>query len=388
MIATLDFLLIFLLLTVPVYWLLPDRMFALREGFLVAASTLLIFSLSPIILIWLGVYVLAIGAFVLAWKMGVPAAFLKAASWLFFVPLALIELVDSADFAQWILGPFDGADPNFTLHAYLGASYCAVRGFLIVRDGLSRGAFRMMSSINALTFFGSFIAGPIAGSNLFVREAVAPRLTLDHVVVGLCRIGWGAAIYLVLKPWIVDLKLPAVSSLQAAFAWLDMYRKFLTLYIDFAGYSEVAIGIAMLFGIRLPENFNNPLVSTSIQEFWQRWHMSLGAFISTYLFKPMVRAFGRPQLAMLAAFTLVGVWHSVTPTYLIWGLGHGTALFLNMEYRKRAAAGALPKWGQHFPGWLGWILTITWVAYLSAIANAPSLLDAGRFTVSLVGIQL
>ena len=111
----------------------------------------------------------------------------------------------------------------------------------------------------------------------------------------------------------------------------DMYLSFAALYFDFSGYSLLAIACAAMFGVRLPENFNRPYLATNIQAFWQRWHMSLNAFIGTYLFKPMVRATGSPRLGIFLAFVAAGLWHKASLGYLAWGIGHGVALSLFMK---------------------------------------------------------
>ena len=99
--------------------------------------------------------------------------------------------------------------------------------------------------------------------------------------------------------------------------------------------------MGLLFNLRLSENFRFPLIAHSIQNFWQRWHLTLAAFVSTYVFKPLVRCTGRPALAIFGDFTLVGLWHEVSLGYLLWGLGHGSALALTLAYRERMRGRAL-----------------------------------------------
>ncbi|MGI3167281.1 MBOAT family O-acyltransferase [Pseudooceanicola sp. 200-1SW] len=169
-----------------------------------------------------------------------------------------------------------------------------------------------------------------------------------------------------------------------ALAWLEMYRHFLVLYLDFTGYSDIAIGSGLLFGIRIPENFRWPLVSTSIQEFWQRWHLSLGAFIGTYLFKPIVRQTGKPALGIFLAFLFVGLWHNVSIPYLIWGFGHGAALAITMMLRKAGAFKTTSALAARAMQLGGWLFTISFVSFMSSFANQGSLEGPVLFIRSLI----
>jgi len=392
MIASLDILILVLAIVVPVYWLLPRGWEIVREIALIAVSMLLVFAMSPVILLWLVPYYLLAAGLYHSTRLGLSTATVKALSWGLFLPLIFFEFVPSEDVIGLLGWQSPQNHPDLQLRAFLGASYCAIRSFLIVREGLARKSFAPVPSLLTMTFFGSYVAGPIAGSNPFVRSAIADRLTIETSLVGLSRIGWGAALLLVIKPALVEFELsglfgPEAGTGTTASAWLEMYKEFFALYFDFLGYSHTAIGIALLFGVTLPENFHNPLAATSMQEFWQRWHMSLGIFISTYLFKPLVRSTGRPEIAVFLAFAVIGLWHRVTWTYFIWGLGHGTALMLNMIWKKRTANLLLSDTANRVTLVMGWAATMTWVAFLSTIANAPSLADAGRLAVELAGFD-
>lgn len=391
MIASLEIMMLSLALLVPLYWLIPTPLALLREALVVAASLLLIVLMSPVIIVWLVPYYIVAAALFYATRLGLGKEAAKTLSWGLFLPLAAFEYVPAADVVAGLGWQSPGNDANLTAQAYLGASYCAIRSFLVVREGLARDHFAPMPSLLSMTFFGSYIAGPIAGSNPFVRGAIATSLTHEGALTGLARIGWGAALLLVVKPVIVDFEMtrllgPIAAKTTTLGAWLLVYKDFLALFVDFAGYSHTAIGTALLFGIKLPENFRNPLVATSMQEFWQRWHMSLGAFISTYLFKPIVRRIGRPEVAIFLAFALIGLWHQVTWMYFIWGVGHGAALMLNMMWRKRTAELPEPSPSARRVSKLtGWVLTMTWVSILSAIANSASLAEAGKLVATLLG---
>jgi alginate O-acetyltransferase complex protein AlgI len=149
------------------------------------------------------------------------------------------------------------------------------------------------------------------------------------------------------------------------------------IYFDFSGYSDMAIGSAGMLGIEIPRNFDMPFRAKSIIEFWQRWHISLTAFITTYLYTPILRSFNRPTIvaasfSTIAAMAVAGLWHGPSWTFVLFGLVHGIALAINQIWRKKQ----LPK----LPAWLSWMATfalvnVAFIFFRSAtIGNAMKLL--------------
>ncbi|MGH1417086.1 MAG: MBOAT family O-acyltransferase [Pelagimonas sp.] len=379
------FLLLWLLgLTVPVYWAAPHA--GLRLCILSCVSLLLLWTLSPLIPVTLVFYGFLIWGFARAQQSGVSADTLRRMSWGVFLPLAVLEFVPAQWFVQGLLGQTALNAPTLVGFAFLGVSYTAIRAFILIRERVNGRGASVLETTAGLTFFGSFVAGPIAGGKPW--QDLQATLKGRDMLIAFSRVFWGAAMLLALKPMVEGVDIAAVTGLapdSRAVAWLSMYRGFLALYIDFSGYSDVAIGTALLYGVKLPENFNWPLRATSIQEFWRRWHMSLGAFIGTYLFKPFVRSVGKPSRAIFLAFTAVGFWHSVTLPYFIWGVGHGAALALNMilrkRYEKRIQSGPrLVRWANVG---LGWVFTISYVSFLSRFANSSDIHEAWAFVTQL-----
>lgn len=125
---------------------------------------------------------------------------------------------------------------------------------------------------------------------------------------------------------IFNLQSPVISP---AFAWLVILSYSLQLYYDFSGYTDMAIGLGRMMGARFMENFNFPYLSTSISDFWRRWHISLSTWFREIVFYPLERRrfkwFGQ-QINILIVFALTGLWHGFTSNFLIWGLFHGSAL--------------------------------------------------------------
>lgn len=192
------------------------------------------------------------------------------------------------------------------------------------------------------SFFPHLIAGPIVRFRDVIGDFVRPQLGVDTFSAGISRFAHG----LLKKVVIADNVAPiadAVFSLPAgeagfASAWIGTAAYALQIYFDFSGYSDMAIGLAMMFGIRFTENFHRPYASRSITEFWRRWHVTLSSWFRDYLYVPLGGNRGGPIATyrnLLIVFVATGLWHGAGWTFLCWGLFHG--LFLVLE---RLLAGA------------------------------------------------
>jgi D-alanyl-lipoteichoic acid acyltransferase DltB (MBOAT superfamily) len=119
--------------------------------------------------------------------------------------------------------------------------------------------------------------------------------------------------------------------------WLFLLALAGRIYYDFSGYTDIALGLAMMMGIKLPPNFNGPYGASNIRDFWQRWHMSLSFWIRDYIYIPLGGSqHGLPRriLSGILAFALCGLWHGASWNFLFWGLYHGLGLAINTVYRK------------------------------------------------------
>ena len=150
-------------------------------------------------------------------------------------------------------------------------------------------------------------------------------------------------------------------------SWLGAVAYGLQIYFDFSGYSEMAIGLALMFGIRFPINFFSPYKATSIIEFWRRWHMTMTRFFQEYVYVPLQFAIGRRSewtgfryLIIFIMMFLVGLWHGAGWTWVVWGSAHGLLLVINHLWRAGRSLAGVPynpqrRWpaGRVF----GWVLT-------------------------------
>jgi D-alanyl-lipoteichoic acid acyltransferase DltB (MBOAT superfamily) len=108
--------------------------------------------------------------------------------------------------------------------------------------------------------------------------------------------------------------------------YLDCFRYGLNLYLQFAGFSDVAIGFGLLLGFRIAENFRSPFLAPNIAEFWRRWHITLSSWCRDYVYMPVAASTRRPVPAILAAMLVLGLWHELSPRFLAWGLYHGAGI--------------------------------------------------------------
>jgi alginate O-acetyltransferase complex protein AlgI len=146
-------------------------------------------------------------------------------------------------------------------------------------------------------------------------------------------------------------------------AWYAAFMYTLQIYFDFSGYSDMAIGLGRVLGFTYKENFNYPYASTSVREFWRRWHISLGSFFRDYVYIPLGgnrRGLGRTIINTMAVWTLTGLWHGANWTFLLWGFYYGVLLTLDLLGGKKITA-VLPKA-------VNWVITmalvvISWVIF-------------------------
>ena len=128
--------------------------------------------------------------------------------------------------------------------------------------------------------------------------------------------------------------------------------------MQFAGYSDLAIGMGLLWGIRVMENFNHPFMATNMQDFWTRWHISLSGWCKDYVFQPIL-AFGRNRwLALVAAMLVLALWHEISWRYILWGVFHSLLILLTVIIRRNSPSFSNYINHHYFGRWLGrlWVL--------------------------------
>lgn len=233
-------------------------------------------------------------------------------------------------------------------------------------------------------FFPHLIAGPIIRHHELIPQfasLVAKHIDRELVARGLLLFALG----LVKKVWLADQLAPladagfAQAAPGTAAAWQAALAYSLQLYFDFSGYSDMALGLAGMFGLTLPVNFDAPYRATSIRDFWRRWHMTLSRFLRDYLYIPLggsrsgaLRAYGATLLTML----LCGLWHGAGWTFIAWGGLHGVAVCCNRWWLN---------FGRPLPAALGWLLTMVFVIIGWVLFRADDFHVAARMLSAMAG---
>jgi alginate O-acetyltransferase complex protein AlgI len=221
----------------------------------------------------------------------------------------------------------------------VGISFFTFQGMSYVLDVWRREmkAFRNpLDIVLCVAFFPHLIAGPIVRLSHLADQLVHRPRRWEDFSIGAARFTWGLA----KKVLIADVCAQvadtgfglAPADHTAPTAWLALLAYTLQIYFDFSGYSDMAIGLARLFGFRFPENFNHPYAAVSVTDFWRRWHMSLSQWFRDYLYIPLggnrVSAEWKVYRNLLVVFLVTGLWHGAAWTFVLWGLYHGVILMI------------------------------------------------------------
>jgi D-alanyl-lipoteichoic acid acyltransferase DltB (MBOAT superfamily) len=198
-----------------------------------------------------------------------------------------------------------------------------------------------------VVFFPQLVAGPILRASQFLPQLHRrPQFTAKGMEEGLFRILQGVVKVIVLGNWIAGGFHDAVFSSPSSYTSLEnllaLYAFTLQIYVDFSGYSDIAIGVGRLLGFHIPENFDRPYQATNIGEFWRRWHMTLSTWLRDYLFFPLGGSRGSPQrtyMNLWITMFLVGMWHGASWNFVIYSNLHAFAMVFNRwnRLRKRAS---------------------------------------------------
>jgi alginate O-acetyltransferase complex protein AlgI len=203
-------------------------------------------------------------------------------------------------------------------------SYLGFRGISYLASVYKRRRIEVSAGLMQMLFFPMLFMGPIARVENFEREYRNYGEVLERLVLGLAMLIAG----FVCGHYVID-DVRHAGGLHWSIFWVGAFANSFQFYFTFAGYTHLIIGLGILVGFKLPENFNNPYLATSISDFWRRWHMSLSYWVRDYVYIPLggnrkgiVRKCGNLMLAM----SVVGIWHGLTLNYFLWGLFHGLLL--------------------------------------------------------------
>lgn len=185
-----------------------------------------------------------------------------------------------------------------------------------------------------IMMFPQLIAGPIVRYR-DVNNEIAKRVSsLDMVETGIKRfiVGFAKKVFIANSMGnVADTIFSLNGTTNTAYAWLGAISYALQIYFDFSAYSDMAIGLGLIFGFHFNENFNYPYISKSIQEFWRRWHISLSSWFKDYVYIPLGgnrKGIFRTYINLFIVFLLTGIWHGAAWQFIIWGLVHGCFMLI------------------------------------------------------------
>jgi len=231
-----------------------------------------------------------------------------------------------------------------------------------------------------LSFFPHLVAGPIVRPRDFLPQlATPPVVDGARIERALARIavGYGKKILFadVLAGYVEAVFAHGPEAPTGLNVLLGVYAYAFQIYFDFSGYTDIALGVSQLFGLRLPENFDRPYLAASPREFWQRWHISLSTWLRDYLYVSLGGnrvSRWRTYLNLFATMVLGGLWHGASWTFVLWGALHGALLALHRRISE-AGPGVAPR----SPLWLRRLVTFHLVCLAWIFFRAPTLAAAG-----------
>lgn len=244
-----------------------------------------------------------------------------------------------------------------------------------------------------VAFFPQLVAGPITRWTIMREQIEQPRhMQLTPFFIGLSMLLVGLFEKIVLADTVfapVANDIFALNELATAQAWLGMIAFSGQIFCDFAGYSTCALGLALMFGFRLPANFRNPYAAVGFSDFWRRWHISLSSWLRDYLYIPLGgNRYGRllTYRNLMLTMLLGGLWHGAAWTFVIWGGLHGSYLMLERVVRSwHKALGLSPP--KLLTAIFIWLLTLLAVMYAWVWFRADSIAFALHFSAQLLDMS-
>lgn len=286
--------------------------------------------------------------------------------------------------------------PRLDLALPLGISFFTFHHVMYLTD-LRRGQAPRYDLVRYglyIAFFPQVLAGPLVRwreiMHQFEERPYQRPDAMERFGRGLLLLTAGLAKKVLLGDPLAEYATPVFAAAAAgqvvsmAQAWQGTLAFTFQIYFDFSGYTDMALGLALLVGIVLPQNFETPYRAASIQDFWRRWHMTLSRFLRDYLYIGLGgsrQGLPRQILALFATMALGGLWHGAGATFVAWGAAHGLALIAALLWRRA---------GLPMPALLGWLLTflfvsLCWVLFRAAHFEAALLIFKGLLGFAPIG---
>lgn len=251
-----------------------------------------------------------------------------------------------------------------------------------------------------VSFFPQLIAGPIVHHKEIIPQFMAPENLspkLTNFAIGLSIFALGLFKKTVIADSLSSYVGPIYDgtgvegNLDFFVAWGATLAYTFQLYFDFSGYSDMAVGCSRMFGVKLPVNFFSPYKSTSIIEFWRRWHITLSRFLRDYLYIALGgsrHGSYRRYVNLFLTMLLGGLWHGAGWTFVVWGALHGAFLIVNHGWRNMMSRTGLTVSGHHLYAAVSWLLTFTVVVFSWVYFRAPTMERANQIASSMLGLSV
>lgn len=308
-----------------------------------------------------------------AWILGVAVALDLLVLGVFKYYAFFVESFDRA------LGPFSLPLPLLTIALPVGVSFFTFQAISYVVD-VKRRLVEPASLVDVtiyLSFFPHLVAGPIVRAREFLPQLQQPPDPRKVAVgSGIALIALGLVKKLAIADTLAREVVDPVFAVPDAYAapdlWLAAYAYTAQIYCDFSGYTDMAIGLALLMGYVFPQNFRSPYRATGFSDFWRRWHMTLSRFLRDFLYIPLggnrkgkLKTYRNLMLTMV----LGGLWHGAAWPFVLWGFFHGTCLCIEHAWRGRVK----------IPGWVRWAVTFQLVVFGWILFRSPNMDIFGTF---------
>jgi len=250
--------------------------------------------------------------------------------------------------------------------------------------------YDFLNYANFVTFFPQLIAGPIVHHQEMMPQFSAIRnmaINHKHLAMGVFIFSIGLFKKIVIADtfaiW-ATAGFDTATTLNLFEAWATSLSFTFQLYFDFSGYTDMAIGLALLFNIKLPINFNSPYKSTSMIEVWTRCHITLSRFVNQYIFKPVLKlfkkySFGKGMLALFISMVILGLWHGASWMFVWFGVMHGAGLVVNHTWKKKIKI--------KLPHLLGLFITFNFINISMVLFRAREWGDATRVLGAMFSVD-
>ena len=261
---------------------------------------------------------------------------------------------------------------TFQQIAYLVDSY----------KGLTKG-YNFLNYSLFVTFFPQLIAGPIVAHHEMMPQFARLRNLIKdyrHLFIGILLFLMGLFKKIFIADYFANFASTGfdhTQSLTILQGWFTSLSYTIQIYFDFSGYCDMAMGLAKMFNINLPINFNSPYKALNIQDFWRRWHITLSRFLRDYIYIPLGenrRGYSRSLANVFSVFLIGGLWHGAAWTFVIWGILHGLA---NIIWRLWHATNHTLK------KWIAWFITFNFINIAWIFFRAKSFADAKKVLYSM-----